>query len=536
MDTDGCSCLIRTKVPPAVSFRPASTGLPSIKYEFTFAHAMSPSQTSSSSNWNLGVSESSFSTANSKLLPTRADEQSGKNLNDTSFGSSNTSACGLSNCVYNRSSLPTLMESDSPSVEFSFNPDGRTVLDPKKHKHSSSSSFAGLKKKKSKPKLRSVESVSAVVPSDVFAKAKSTVRRFSIQRLRQHQQEKKVSRKHHSSKELKTEKKYAKPKTKKDKPLARGGRVTALETTEKWVVDLSQLYFGDRFSFGAHSRLYRGMYKNQHVAVKVVRLPDVVDDESRALAARLEKQFVRERDFLSRLSHRNVIKLSGACEMSPFFFILTEYLSGGSLRSFVNKQELKNLSLDRLISIALDVARGMEYIHSQGVIHRDLKPENILFDKNMCAIIADFGVACEAAHCDALEDDAGTYRWMAPEMIKRKPSGRKVDVYGFGLLLWVMATGCLPYDDLTPVQAAFAVVNKSMRPVIPAECPEELGTLMEQCWSSNPEKRPEFWHIVKVLEQSESSLARDGTLHLPVSVTKVDHKRKPRKWIKMLRR
>lgn len=130
------------------------------------------------------------------------------------------------------------------------------------------------------------------------------------------------------------------------------------------------------------------------------------------------------------------------------------------MRTLLRKLDHLLLPLDNLISIALDVSRGMEYIHSQGVIHRDLKSGNILFDRNFCAKIADFGVACEEAYHDVVGDDAGTYRWMAPEMIKHEPYGRKVDVYSFGLLLWEMLTGAIPYENMTPVQAAFAVVNK----------------------------------------------------------------------------
>ncbi|KAG0488968.1 hypothetical protein HPP92_007779 [Vanilla planifolia] len=140
--------------------------------------------------------------------------------------------------------------------------------------------------------------------------------------------------------------------------------VTTSEITRKWRVDLSQLYFGPRFSSGAHSTLYRGVYRNQLVAVKTIRLPDANadDDESRKLTARLEKQFVRERTFLSHLRHRNVIKvtplsipcsmknktehnyvsetqLAGAWKESDVFFLVTEYLSGGSLRTLLHKQE-----------------------------------------------------------------------------------------------------------------------------------------------------------------------------------------------------
>lgn len=132
----------------------------------------------------------------------------------------------------------------------------------------------------------------------------------------------------------------------------------------------------------------------------------------------------------------------------------------------MHKLEHQTISLQKLIAFALDIARGMEYIHSQGVIHRDLKPENVLINEDNHLKIADFGIACEEASCDLLADDPGTYRWMAPEMIKRKSYGKKVDVYSFGLILWEMLTGTIPYEDMNPIQAAFAVVNKVCSVVI----------------------------------------------------------------------
>ncbi|KAL9321203.1 hypothetical protein ACSQ67_013042 [Phaseolus vulgaris] len=289
-----------------------------------------------------------------------------------------------------------------------------------------------------------------------------------------------------------------------------GSKITAIETAEEWNIDMSQLFFGLKFAHGAHSRLYHGVYKDESVAVKIIMKPD----ESGDLACRLEKQFVREVTLLSRLHHQNVIKFSAACRKPPVYCIITEYLSEGSLRAYLHKLERQTISLEKLLTFALDIARGMEYIHSQGVIHRDLKPENILINEDYRLKIADFGIACEEASCDLLADDPGTYRWMAPEMIKQKSYGKKVDVYSFGLILWEMLTGTIPYEDMNPIQAAFAVVNKNSRPVIPSDCPPAMRALVEQCWSLQPDKRPEFWQIVKILEQFESALARDGTLSL----------------------
>jgi serine/threonine protein kinase len=268
------------------------------------------------------------------------------------------------------------------------------------------------------------------------------------------------------------------------------------------------------------------------VAVKIIRVPD--DDENGKLGAKLEKQFNREVTFLSRLHHPNVIKFVAAYKDSPVYFVVTEYLSEGSLRAYLHKLEEKSLPLPKLIAIALDIARGMEYIHSQGIIHRDLKPENILIDQGFRLKIADFGIACEEVYCDMFHDDPGTFRWMAPEMIKRKSYDKKVDVYSFGLILWEMVAGTIPYQDMNPVQAAYAVVNKNLRPVIPVGCPPCMRALIEQCWSLQPDKRPEFWQVMKVLEEFESSLARDGTLNLVQNPIWHDHKKGLLHWIQKL--
>lgn len=291
-----------------------------------------------------------------------------------------------------------------------------------------------------------------------------------------------------------------------------GGRVTAIDSADEWMVDLSKLLLGLKFDHGANSQLYHGIYKDEPVAVKIIKVPE--DDENGNLGAKLEKQYTREVTLLARLHHQNVIKFVAACKKPPVFCIITEYLCNGSLRAYLRKREQKPLSLEKLNSMALDIARGMEFIHSQGVIHRDLKPENILINQDFQLKIADFGIACDEANCDSLTDDPGTYRWMAPEMLKCKYYDKKVDTYSFGLILWEMVTGSIPYKDMTPSQAAFAVLHKNLRPVIPEDCPPNMRALIEQCWSLRPDKRPEFWQVVKVLEQFESSVARDGTLNM----------------------
>ncbi|OEL12603.1 Serine/threonine-protein kinase HT1 [Dichanthelium oligosanthes] len=263
---------------------------------------------------------------------------------------------------------------------------------------------------------------------------------------------------------------------------------------EEWMADLSQLFIGNKFASGANSRIYRGIYKQRAVAVKMVRIPE--RDEARR--AVLEDQFNSEVAFLSRLYHPNIVQFIAACKKPPVYCIITEYMSQGTLRMYLNKKDPYSLSPETILKLALDISRGMEYLHAQGVIHRDLKSQNLLLNDEMRVKVADFGTSCLETKCQATKGNKGTYRWMAPEMTKEKPYTRKVDVYSFGIVLWELTTCLLPFQGMTPVQAAYAASEKASDDI---SCPPVLNNLIKKCWSANPARRPEFSYIVSVLEK-----------------------------------
>ncbi|RRT56997.1 hypothetical protein BHE74_00049219 [Ensete ventricosum] len=92
------------------------------------------------------------------------------------------------------------------------------------------------------------------------------------------------------------------------------------------------------------------------------------------------------------------------------------------------------------------------------------------------------------------------------EMIQHRPYDHKVDVYSFGIVLWELITGMLPFQNMTAVQAAFAVVNKGVRPIIPHDCLPVLGEIMTRCWDANPDVRPPFTEVVRMLETAEMEI------------------------------
>ncbi|XP_055827890.1 serine/threonine/tyrosine-protein kinase HT1-like [Solanum dulcamara] len=277
------------------------------------------------------------------------------------------------------------------------------------------------------------------------------------------------------------------------------------EEEEEWSADMSQLYIGNKFASGRHSRIYRGIYKHREVAIKLISQPEEDGD----LATFLEKQFTSEVALLLRLKHPNIITFIAACKKPPVFCIITEYLPGGSLRKYLHQQEPYSVPLNLVLKLALDIAHGMQYLHAEGILHRDLKSENLLLDEDMCVKVADFGISCLESQCGSAKGFTGTYRWMAPEMIKEKNHTKKVDVYSFGIVLWELLTALTPFDDMTPEQAAFAVCQKKARPPIPAACPAAIRKLIKQCWANNPRKRPHFEEIVTVLESYAEALEQD---------------------------
>ncbi|KAJ6845569.1 serine/threonine-protein kinase HT1-like [Iris pallida] len=289
--------------------------------------------------------------------------------------------------------------------------------------------------------------------------------------------------------------------------VASGGEIRGggEEEEEEWSADMSRLLIGSKFATGRHSRVYHGVYKEREVAVKLISQPE----EDEALAASLEQQFNLEVALLLRLRHPNIIRFVAACKKPPVFCIITEYMAGGSLRKYLHNQEPYSLPLKLVLRLALDIAHGMNYLHSEGILHRDLKSENILLGEDLSVKVADFGISCLESQCGSRKGFTSTYRWMAPEMIKEKHHTRKVDVYSFGVVLWELLTALIPFHDMNPEQAAFAVAQKNARPPLPASFPAALSHLISRCWVTNPDKRPQFEEIVSILESYKESYEED---------------------------
>ncbi|XP_022773366.1 serine/threonine-protein kinase STY46-like isoform X3 [Durio zibethinus] len=259
------------------------------------------------------------------------------------------------------------------------------------------------------------------------------------------------------------------------------------EKSGDWEVDRRLLKIGERIASGSCGDLYHGIYLGQDVAVKILR--------SEHLNDALEYEFAQEVAILQEVQHKNVVGFIGACTKSPHLCIVTEYMPGGSLYDYLHKNH-NVLKLSQLLKFAIDVCKGMEYLHQNHIIHRDLKTANLLMDTDS---VADFGVARFQNQGGVMTAETGTYRWMAPEVINHQPYDQKADVFSFAIVLWELVTAKVPYDTMTPLQAALGV-RQGLRPDLPENAHPKLLDLMQRCWEADPDKRPSFSEITAELE------------------------------------
>lgn len=248
---------------------------------------------------------------------------------------------------------------------------------------------------------------------------------------------------------------------------------------------------------------------------------------------------VLEAKLLANLKHENIVKLHAVTEgsisrvfCSGGYFLLLDRLYGTledrieewkklaevapvekpprpllqkipfTFRSFSksrhgsSKFQTKNAKVprieERLRSIAVGVARGLEYLHSHRIIFRDLKPSNLGFDTQGRVKIFDFGLAREILPGDQrMTGNTGSLRYMAPEVNIGQNYGLSADIYSYGILLWELCTLIIPFDGMTTADHSKYVVHGGARPKIDRiEGSEDLRFLIEACWHSDAKKRP----------------------------------------------
>ncbi|KAK5582594.1 hypothetical protein RB653_004179 [Dictyostelium firmibasis] len=261
---------------------------------------------------------------------------------------------------------------------------------------------------------------------------------------------------------------------------------------------------------GASGKIYRATLNDIMVAVKQL---EVVGED----APRIFSEFRREIHVMSDLKHSNVVNLLGFT-LSPFTMVM-EYIDCGDLHKFLHSPigDQLNGNWALILKLALDIAKGMEFLHSvtPPLLHRDLKSPNVLLsmkDGVYTAKVGDFGLSSrmfiQALKHKLRNFPVGNITWVAPEILREEEYTVKSDVYAFGLILHELLTRKHPYREFnySMVSLQEDAIKNGLRPTISPSYTQtvtghEYCGLIQDCWDSDIERRPTFNKIVKRIKQ-----------------------------------
>ncbi|KAI8012815.1 putative serine/threonine-protein kinase SIS8 [Camellia lanceoleosa] len=290
--------------------------------------------------------------------------------------------------------------------------------------------------------------------------------------------------------------------------------------------DLEELW---ELGSGTYGTVYHGKWRGTDVAIKRIKNSCFVGRSSEQ--ERLIKDFWREAQILSNLHHPNVLAFYGVVPdgAGGTLATVTEFMANGSLRNVLLKKD-RSLDRHRKLTISMDAAFGMEYLHSKNIVHFDLKCDNLLVNlrdpqRPICKV-GDFGLSRIKRNTLVSGGVRGTLPWMAPELLNGSSNrvSEKVDVFSFGITMWEILTGEEPYANMHCGAIIGGILKDTLRPPIPERCDPEWRTLMEQCWSTDPEARPSFTEVtnrlrsmsIAVQAKGQNNVARQTKPGIPV--------------------
>jgi eukaryotic-like serine/threonine-protein kinase len=247
------------------------------------------------------------------------------------------------------------------------------------------------------------------------------------------------------------------------------------------------------------------------------------------------ERFRREARSVAQLSHPNIVTVIDRGEEEGKQFIVFELIEGDNVKELVERGG--PLPVRRALELGLEVARALAFAHGQGLVHRDVKPQNILLNDEGRAKVTDFGIA---RSLDTLSNTQtgtvlGTSHYIAPEQARGEHVDAQTDIYSFGVVLYELLTGELPYSGDNFLTVAMKHVNEPIPSVFDRrpDTPLRLASLIERCMAKSPADRPASMDdVVGELEACRSELdGKDGgeatmILRKPVAVP-VRQQRKP---------
>ncbi len=250
------------------------------------------------------------------------------------------------------------------------------------------------------------------------------------------------------------------------------------------------MFIGDRYEIvdkvgsGGMSDVYKALdHKlNRYVAVKVLK-EEFSEDKNFVSKFKVEAQSA------AGLTHPNIVNVYDVGEDNGIYYIVMELVEGITLKKYIEKKG--KLSIKESVSIAIQVAQGIEAAHNNHIIHRDIKPQNVIISREGKVKVADFGIA-RAASSNTINSNAmGSVHYISPEQARGGYIDEKSDIYSLGISLYEMITGKVPFEGDSTVTIALQHINEELpSPKIDVpELPVSVEKIIEKCTQKKAEHR-----------------------------------------------
>lgn len=221
---------------------------------------------------------------------------------------------------------------------------------------------------------------------------------------------------------------------------------------------------------------------NRLVAIKVLKKEFSSD-------ATFVGKFRMEAQAAAGLSHPNIVNVYDVIDEMDLHYIVMELIEGITLKNYIGKKG--RLGIKETIGIAIQVAQGMAAAHEQHIIHRDIKPQNMIISKDGKVKVADFGIARAVSDQTHSSTAIGSVHYISPEQAKGRHSDERSDIYSFGITLYEMVTGLVPFDGDNTVAVALSHLGDPMVP--PSQynpnIPQGLESIILKCTQKSPDLR-----------------------------------------------
>ncbi|XP_046437098.1 focal adhesion kinase 1-like isoform X5 [Daphnia pulex] len=261
--------------------------------------------------------------------------------------------------------------------------------------------------------------------------------------------------------------------------------------------------------FGHFGDVHRGIFRNGSgeptmVAVKTCKDQTMAD------------KFLEEAYIMQQFDHPNIIRLVGVCSQAPVWIVM-ELAKYGEMRAYLQKNQARlELDLATLVLFAYQLSTALSYLESKKFVHRDIAARNILVSADDCVKLADFGLSRWVEESCYYKASKGVLpiKWMAPESINYRRFTTASDVWMFGVCMWeIFMLGIKPFQGIKNSDVIGRIESGERLP-LPIICPPNLYSLMLQCWSNEPSKRPCFREIKETLYEilMEERRERDETM------------------------